>query len=95
MPLDGQDQETYPMGISLDTGSTHELIVRESKQKPMPMIHLISDRGVLISYDFLNTLPNIPGICSPPKTVADTSGIAQFSIPPACKIQLILYYTFI
>lgn len=74
LPLTEGKDETYPMGITLDTSCTHQLIIKESQMPIMPMIHLLSTHGQLISFDFLNMTQGINGICSPPPPVVDKSG---------------------
>lgn len=73
LPLTSDKQETYPIGIALDTGSTHQLTIGETIIPVMPMIHILSTHGLLISFNFLNLIPNSPGICSPPNLISDTS----------------------
>uniref|UniRef100_A0A182WGB6 Nuclear pore complex protein Nup214 n=1 Tax=Anopheles minimus TaxID=112268 RepID=A0A182WGB6_9DIPT len=74
LPLTSDKQETFPIGLVLETGCTHELVIGEQTFPVMPMIHLLSTYGQLVSFNVLNTLPNVPNICSPPKPVQDLSG---------------------
>lgn len=59
----------------------------------MPMIHLLSTDGVLVSFNILNTIQNVPGICSPPRPLQDTTGLGEFVVaapmpkPPPVQTQ--------
>lgn len=76
-------QEAYPVGLSLETGCTHLLMIGETRLSiPMPMIHLITTTGYLVSFNLLNMRPNIESICSPPLNVNDLSGLNQFKALP-------------
>lgn len=44
----------------------------------MPMVHLWSTDGHLVSFNFLNLSQGAPDICSPPQPLADLSGSAEF-----------------
>lgn len=41
----------------------------------MPMIHILSTHGFLLSFDLLNFQPTRVDICSPPQPISDRSGI--------------------
>lgn len=78
LPLSSDKQETYPIGMAIETGCTHQLIIDEEQLPVMPMLHLLSTIGTLISFDIINKRANSPGICSPPAPLSDTSGTDQF-----------------
>lgn len=78
LPLSADKQETYPIGMAIETGCSHQLIIDEEQLPVMPMLHLLSTFGTLISFDIINKRPNCPGICSPPAPLSDTSGINHF-----------------
>lgn len=80
LPLTDNKEETYPLGVDLDTGVTHHIIIEENQLPVMAMLHLLSTSGVLISFNILNTTPNCPSINSPPQLVQDSSGINSFVI---------------
>lgn len=44
----------------------------------MPMIHILSTHGLLLSFDLLNFQPTRVDICSPPQNMADQSGVSLF-----------------
>lgn len=46
----------------------------------MPMLHILSTHGFLLSFDLLNLQPTRVDICSPPQNIADQSGLQQFQI---------------
>lgn len=72
-------KETYPIGFSLDTGSTTQLTIGETKIPIMPMVHIYSTHGYLLTFNLLNLQPTYVDICSPPRPVADRSGAHLFT----------------
>lgn len=46
----------------------------------MPMLHILSTHGFLLSFDLLNFQPTRIDICSPPQNIADQSGLRKFQI---------------
>ncbi|XP_065089839.1 nuclear pore complex protein Nup214 [Ochlerotatus camptorhynchus] len=74
LPLSLDKQETLPIGLALETGCTHQVTIAEQIYPVMPMIHLLSTYGMLVSFNVLNLMPNAPNICCPPRPTADTSG---------------------
>ncbi|XP_055377648.1 nuclear pore complex protein Nup214 [Condylostylus longicornis] len=78
LPMTKDKLETYPIGFCLETGSSHQLIIGESEIPIMPMIHVLSTHGQLISFDFLNLYPNAPSICSPFSHSNEQPGLIHF-----------------
>lgn len=78
VPLTANKQEAYPIGLALDTASTHQLTENETLLAPMPMLHLLSTGGHLTSFDLVNRLAGMPTLCQAPKRLPDVSGAAQF-----------------
>ncbi|KAJ6648515.1 Nuclear pore complex protein Nup214, partial [Pseudolycoriella hygida] len=78
LPLGANKEEMFPLGIDVDTGTTHQIVVNETPLPPMPMLHLLSTHGLLISFNIINTTPNCPTLCSPPQIVGDSSGLNNF-----------------
>ncbi|XP_073823094.1 nuclear pore complex protein Nup214 [Musca autumnalis] len=74
MPLTESKDETFPMGFVFDTASSHQTKMGEQLLPVMPMIHVLSTHGHLVSFNFLNLSPNAAGVCSPPPPLNDTSG---------------------
>uniref|UniRef100_T1PM84 Nucleoporin FG repeat region n=1 Tax=Musca domestica TaxID=7370 RepID=T1PM84_MUSDO len=74
MPLTESKDETFPMGFVFDTASSHQTKMGEQMLPVMPMIHVLSTHGHLVSFNFLNLSPNAVGVCSPPPPLNDTSG---------------------
>lgn len=86
LPLSADKQETFPAGLALETGCKHQVVVGEETIPVMPMLHIVSTYGLLVSFNILNLTPNVPNICSPPRPVNDTSGQFEridFSKPAA------------
>lgn len=81
LPLTANKQETFPLGMALELGVTHQITIGETKFPVMPMIHLLSTDGLLISFNLLNTMPNTPGICCPPNPIRNNSGLVYFKVP--------------
>ncbi|XP_037034125.1 nuclear pore complex protein Nup214 [Bradysia coprophila] len=80
LPLFNNKDETFPLGMDIDTGVTHRIVVDENEIPVMAMLHLFSTHGFLISFNILNKTPNCPSINSPPQLLADTSGIGNFTV---------------
>lgn len=78
LPLTADKQETFPIGLAVDTGCSHQLTIDEVKLDVMPMLHLLSTHGQIVSFNIVNRLPGIPTLCQAPKQVSDVSGLAQF-----------------
>uniref|UniRef100_A0A1Q3EY95 Nuclear pore complex protein Nup214 n=1 Tax=Culex tarsalis TaxID=7177 RepID=A0A1Q3EY95_CULTA len=101
LPLSADKQETFPAGMALETGCKHQVLVGEETLPVMPMLHMVSTYGLLVSFNILNLTPNVPNICSPPRPVNDTSGqferidfskpaTAAAPAPPAAEISFAL-----
>lgn len=84
LPLTPNQIEMFPLGIDVDTGTTHHLVIDENQLPVMAMLHMLSTHGILISFNVLNMTANCPTISSPPQLVPDSSGINSFTIalPP-------------
>lgn len=80
LPLSTNKEETYPLGVDIDIGVTHHIVIEENQLPVMAMLHMLSTHGLLISFNILNTIPNCPSINSPPQLVSDSSGINSFTI---------------
>lgn len=80
LPLTTNHKETFPLGIDVDTGPTHHLVIEENQLPVMAMLHILSTHGQLISFNILNMTANCPNISSPPHLVPDSSGLNSFTI---------------
>ncbi|XP_037941208.1 nuclear pore complex protein Nup214-like [Teleopsis dalmanni] len=72
-PLNKDKSDQFSIGLSVDTASTHRLMINESELNPMPMIHVLTTHGLLQSFNFLNLFPNAVRLCSPPVQHTDMS----------------------
>lgn len=54
------------------------VILGENQIPVMPMLHILSTHGVLLSFNLLNFQPSRVDICSPPQIVSDQSGLNMF-----------------
>lgn len=50
----------------------------ENQIPVMPMLHILSTHGFLLSFDLLNFQPTRVDICSPPQNLGDQSGLQWF-----------------
>lgn len=50
----------------------------ENQIPVMPMLHILSTHGFVLSFNFLNFQPARVDICSPPQNIADQSGMHLF-----------------
>ncbi|XP_049775137.1 nuclear pore complex protein Nup214 isoform X2 [Schistocerca cancellata] len=93
LPMSSDKQETFPIGLALDTSTTHELPWGDNQMiPPMPVLHLLSHKGVLCLFYVINVIPGAVTVCSPPEKVADESVVALFSskapdVSPATEIS--------
>lgn len=90
LPLSDLKQETYPIGVALETGCTHQITINETALPVMPMLHLLSTHGTLVSFDILNKTANCPSLCSPPLSIPDNTGIDQFIVKCKYTHQILL-----
>lgn len=102
LPLTAEKQDTFPIGLALETGSTHQITIGnyhivsillfeaknsfkflgENQIPVMPMLHILSTHGLLLSFNLLNFHPNRVDICSPPQLIHDKSAVHQFKMSP-------------
>uniref|UniRef100_A0A1A9X2A1 Nuclear pore complex protein Nup214 phenylalanine-glycine (FG) domain-containing protein n=1 Tax=Glossina brevipalpis TaxID=37001 RepID=A0A1A9X2A1_9MUSC len=74
LPLSETKDETYPIGFALDTSTSHQFVIGEKRLPIMPMIHVLSTHGHLITFNFLNLIEGAANLCSPPPPCTDLSG---------------------
>lgn len=74
LPLTEDKEDVFPIGFVLDTASSHRVVIDEQEKPVMPMVHILSTHGTLISYNCMNLKPNAPDLCSPPPPINDTTG---------------------
>lgn len=56
----------------------YQKIAGENQIPVMPMLHILSTHGLLLSFNLLNFQPTRVDICSPPQNIADQSGLGLF-----------------
>ncbi|GLH03101.1 Uncharacterized protein GBIM_09017 [Gryllus bimaculatus] len=79
LPLTASKEETFPLGIGLDTSTQKQLPWGENQfLPPMPVLTLLSHRGVLCLFYVINTLPNAPVVCTPPEKLPEESLLVHF-----------------
>ncbi|PNF32473.1 hypothetical protein B7P43_G04906 [Cryptotermes secundus] len=80
LPLSLNKQETFPVGLGLDTSTQHELPWGDNQRiAPMPVLHILSHQGVLCLFYAVNLRPGAACICTPPEKLQDESGLALFT----------------
>ncbi|XP_069698621.1 nuclear pore complex protein Nup214 [Periplaneta americana] len=80
LPLSADKQETFPVGLGLDTSTQHEIPWGENQSlTPMPVLHILSHQGVLCLFYAINLRPGAARICSPPEKLPDESGLTLFT----------------
>lgn len=85
LPLTPDKRETFPVGFCLETGSTNQLMIGEIRVPVMPMVHIYSTHGYLLSFNLLNLQPTYVDICSPPRPISDRSAANLFAELPAAS----------
>ncbi|XP_044751181.1 nuclear pore complex protein Nup214-like isoform X2 [Coccinella septempunctata] len=90
LPLDENQDETFPIGITMDTSSVKPVLWGESYIQPAPSLILLSHEGVLCSFRMINLKEGAPSVNSPPDKVNDLSGLKYFTAPveKAVKIEI-------
>ncbi|XP_018325746.1 nuclear pore complex protein Nup214 isoform X2 [Agrilus planipennis] len=78
LPLSSNRQDTLPVGMVLDTGSTEPVIFGENTLPPAPYLFLMSHHGLVVCFKVLNLKTGAPTLCSPPDNLPDLSGLHHF-----------------
>lgn len=63
LPLNDAKQETFPVGLALDTSSSQSLPWGETTIPPTPLLLLLSDNGVLCCFHVINLKEGAVPIC--------------------------------
>ncbi|XP_073965805.1 uncharacterized protein [Choristoneura fumiferana] len=90
LPLTDKKQENYPVGICFDTAAIHQLPWGENeKLPPMPMLHVVSQTGLLTIFNVINLNRQSPLITAQPQMLTLPAGamvsaeVEPVSNPPA------------
>ncbi|XP_039753741.1 nuclear pore complex protein Nup214 isoform X2 [Pararge aegeria] len=71
LPMTEKTQENYPVGICFDTAAIHQLPCGENEMfPPMPLLHVVSQTGLLSIFNVINLNKSAPQICAPPQQLA-------------------------
>ncbi|KAJ0177256.1 hypothetical protein K1T71_007265 [Dendrolimus kikuchii] len=71
LPLTDDKQESYPVGICIDTCGIHQLPWGENEMLPhMPLLHIVSQSGLLTTFNVINLNRNSQPVCAPPQLLA-------------------------
>ncbi|XP_061377200.1 nuclear pore complex protein Nup214-like [Danaus plexippus] len=66
LPLTDKNQENYPVGICIDTAAVHQLPWGENEVlPPMPLLHVLSQTGLLSIFNIINLNKQSPQVCTP------------------------------
>ncbi|KAL3283257.1 hypothetical protein HHI36_006405 [Cryptolaemus montrouzieri] len=79
LPLDENREETYPIGIAIDTSSIKSVPWGESSLPPAPSLLILSHKGILCCFKIINLKEGALSINSPPEKIADLSGLGAFT----------------
>lgn len=90
LPLGADQQETFPIGCALDTGSTKPIPWGESTLPPAPKLLLLSHHGILCCFNVINLKQGLPTVCSPADPLPDISGANLFTKVEPPKSQPVL-----
>lgn len=88
LPLSTANQDTLPIGLSLDTSSTHRLSWGETSLSPMPVLLLLSHHGVLCCFHAINLKPDASQICQAPENLNENNS-AHLYFTTAEKSEII------
>ncbi|XP_045772356.1 nuclear pore complex protein Nup214-like [Maniola jurtina] len=82
LPLTDKKQENYPVGICLDTAAIHQLPWGENETlPPMPLLHVVSQTGLLSIFNIINLNKSAPQICAPIQPIALPAAALTINIP--------------
>ncbi|XP_050345829.1 nuclear pore complex protein Nup214 [Nymphalis io] len=82
LPLTDKRQENYPVGICIDTAAIHQLPWGENETlPPMPLLHVVSQTGLLSIYNIVNLNKSAPQLCTPPQPIALPANALTRNIP--------------
>ncbi|KAM3961062.1 uncharacterized protein ACR2FA_004835 [Aphomia sociella] len=82
LPLTNKKIENYPVGICIDTCAIHQLPWGDNDVLPhMPLLHVISQTGMLTIFNIINLTKQAVQICTPPQMLALPTAAMTGSIP--------------
>ncbi|XP_047529532.1 nuclear pore complex protein Nup214 isoform X1 [Vanessa atalanta] len=82
LPLTDKRQENYPVGICIDTAAVHQLPWGENETlPPMPLLHVVSQTGLLSIFNIVNLNKSAPQICTPTQPIALPAAALTRNIP--------------
>ncbi|XP_072931956.1 uncharacterized protein Nup214 isoform X2 [Epargyreus clarus] len=88
LPLTDKKQENYPVGMSIDTCAIHQLPWGENEVlPPMPLLHVVSQTGLLSIFNVINLNKAAPQICTPPQPLLLPANVMTSDIPGDAPAQ--------
>ncbi|XP_049868746.1 nuclear pore complex protein Nup214-like isoform X2 [Pectinophora gossypiella] len=68
LPLTDKKQENYPVGVCIDICGIHQLPWGENETLPhMPLLHVVSQTGLLTIFNVINLKKDAVQVCLPPQ----------------------------
>ncbi|KAG7394241.1 hypothetical protein PHYBOEH_005440 [Phytophthora boehmeriae] len=58
LPMNAEDEESFPMGLALNLNSTAEVAVDDDTYPPVPIVSCSNTEGLLINFAFVDTTVN-------------------------------------
>ncbi|CAG5050409.1 unnamed protein product [Parnassius apollo] len=82
LPLTDKKQENYPVGICIDTCAIHQLPWGENATlPPMPLLHVLSQTGLLSIFNIINLKNDTTTPCTPPQQLTLPASLMTSTIP--------------
>uniref|UniRef100_A0A2A4JHJ1 Nuclear pore complex protein Nup214 phenylalanine-glycine (FG) domain-containing protein n=1 Tax=Heliothis virescens TaxID=7102 RepID=A0A2A4JHJ1_HELVI len=82
LPLTDKKQENYPVGLCIDTCAAHQIQWDENTTLPhMPLLHVVSQSGLLTIFNVINLNKQAAQVCSPPQQIVLPAAVMTTSIP--------------
>ncbi|XP_047024011.1 nuclear pore complex protein Nup214 isoform X3 [Helicoverpa zea] len=82
LPLTDKKQENYPVGLCIDTCAAHQIQWDENTTLPhMPLLHVVSQSGLLTIFNVINLNKQAAQVCSPPQQIVLPAAAMTTSIP--------------
>ncbi|KAJ2946087.1 hypothetical protein O0L34_g5006 [Tuta absoluta] len=94
LPLTDKKIENYPVGVCIDTCGIHQLPWGENETLPhMPMLHVVSQSGLLTIFNIINMKFEGANVCTPPQQLTlltlPSNGMTS-DIPGEAPVQVTL-----
>ncbi|XP_063825289.1 nuclear pore complex protein Nup214 [Ostrinia nubilalis] len=86
LPLMNKKEESYPVGVWIDTCAIHQLPWGENSSLPyMPLLIAVTHSGLLALINIINLNKQAPQLCSPPQQLTLPAAALTADIPGAVQ----------